>query len=532
MSKPNRILTTLILGACCAPVVCAAQNAPTFMSKYGEIQSVNKYSSNPFWNSNSPYNQRFPQPIYATGPDVNTGDCNRIVQNLISEYCADRNNCSNLRISDVRPIVMVQLSQLPGHNFATSCGGYIDSAFEDYKKSYGNTSAVNVVKQASQPQQVVQIENPFKQKKSEYEIGVAERAAELENLQRVTTPTATVTATEFPKTIDDLSFTDRMANTTAGYEPYSNLNPYKIPTFESEKEYAERTKSSSESNATNKKPGDKTTAPNGTDGGATYNSDDVPTCLAKLTNDSTLISAINSKMSGARKVSTEELKTHQAYTPIAQAAYDYCVGKASAQEVSEFNHWIDGHDILPIKLKINNEEHTLEFNAEELFDYFNGFFVPILIKRDAKVNAAQPQTILTDANLNTDNISGSCSTKFYAFGNMAGAVERFGSVTGLQSAAKEAYNIARAIYFQNNKGVIVYRTDNVVVDVLLPVGPVTSKPTSIRDTNYIAARRKIKTFAEKLKATSCTNQNLSVLLVVPKDKDGSELIVKSEPFFI
>lgn len=245
MNKHIRIFATsiVVFGMCGTPGGGATQNSPAFISKYGEIQSVNKYSSNPFWTPNSPYNQRFPTPVYVTGADLTTGDCNRIVQNLISSYCSNYNNCSNLRISDVRPNIMVQLSQLPGHNFATSCGGYIDSIFEDYKKTYGNSSTNNIVKPAQQKQTTIQIDNPFKQQLSEYDQGVAERTAELERLQNITTPTARVTATEFPKTIDDLSFTDRLANTTAGYEPYKNLNAYKTPNFETEDQYYERMKS-------------------------------------------------------------------------------------------------------------------------------------------------------------------------------------------------------------------------------------------------------------------------------------------------
>lgn len=245
MIKYNHIFATSIV-ALCGVVGCnayAAQNAPMVMSKYGEIQSVNKYSSNPFWTPNSPYNQRFPTPIYVTGPDLTSGDCNRIVQNLVSEYCTNRGNCSNLRIADVRPVVMVQLSQLPGHNFATSCGGYIDSVFENYKKTYGNVSTNNIVKPVQQKQNTIQIENPFKQTKTDYEIATDERTAELERMQRVTTAAATITPANFPKTVDDLSFTDRLANTTAGYEPYKNLNAYQTPKFETEDEYYERMKS-------------------------------------------------------------------------------------------------------------------------------------------------------------------------------------------------------------------------------------------------------------------------------------------------
>lgn len=242
MNKTHGFFAVSFVALCVCATAFAAQNVPNIMSKYGEIQSVNKYSSNPFWTPNSPYNQRFPTPIYATGPDLNTGDCNRIVQNLVSAYCADRQNCSNLRIADVRPNVMVQLSQLPGHNFATSCGGYIDTIFENYKKTYGNSSTgiVNIVPtQTKTTAPSIQIENPFTAPTTEFD----ERAAELERLQRQTTATAAVTPAAFPKTIDDLSFTDRMANASAGYEPYKNLSAYKTPKFETENEYYERMKS-------------------------------------------------------------------------------------------------------------------------------------------------------------------------------------------------------------------------------------------------------------------------------------------------
>ena len=236
------IISVAVFSAYCAH---AAQNAPTAFSQYGLIQPVNKYSSNPFWNPDSPYNQRMPIPVYATGADLNTGDCNRIVENLVISYCSSHNNCSDSRLTDVRPTVMVQLSQLPGHNFATSCGGYIDNIFENYQKTYGNMSA-GTVRYTTTPTTTstnyTQYENPFKVTPTEYQSGVAERTAELENLQHITTASPELSPTYFPKTSADLSFTDRLANTTAGYEPYKNLNSYKTPRFESDNEYYERLK--------------------------------------------------------------------------------------------------------------------------------------------------------------------------------------------------------------------------------------------------------------------------------------------------
>lgn len=240
MNHPNWVYSVSIAVLCAYGVVAshAAQNAPTFMSKDGQIQSVNKYSSNPFWSPNSPYNQRIPTPIYATGPDLTTGDCNTVVKTLVASHCAARNNCTDLRISDVRPNIMVQLSQLPGHSYATSCGGYIDSAFENYKKTYGNVSAVNIVYSGNNKANNTLRLTPATYTPTETET----RTAELERLQKETTPGAGIDATLFPKTMDDLSFTDRLANTTVGYEPYKNLESYKTPKFETETEYYERMK--------------------------------------------------------------------------------------------------------------------------------------------------------------------------------------------------------------------------------------------------------------------------------------------------
>ncbi len=235
MKKTNCLFTLWVAALCAGTHVYAVGMAPAILSNYGEIQSVKNYSSNPFWNKNSPYNQNFPKPIYATGADLNTGDCNRVVENLVTSYCAEHNYCRNLRISDVRPTIMVQLSQLPGHNFATSCGGYIDSAFTKFQKEYGNVSTVNLPKPASQPTNI-EITNPFAQKQTAAQKAIADRTAELERLQSITTPTAGVHAEYFPKTTADLSFTDRIANTAAGYEPYKDKPSYKKPDFLGEDE--------------------------------------------------------------------------------------------------------------------------------------------------------------------------------------------------------------------------------------------------------------------------------------------------------
>ncbi len=255
----------------------AAQKAPTPFSTYGEIQNVQKYSSNPFWNKDSPYNQRMPTPIYATGADLTTGDCNRMVANLVASYCASNNNCTNKKLSDVRPTVMVQLSQLPGHSFATSCSGYIDSEFENYKKTYGNAFQNNIIKPVSNNQttkSIIQTDNLFKKQPSKAEQAFADRAAELKRLQTINTPTPVVTAKEFPKTIDDISFTDRMALASEGYEPYKDKKSYVIPTFEEEDEnFFERLKKMNFKEYCRRRPKDSDCQPKATSNANAGNGD-------------------------------------------------------------------------------------------------------------------------------------------------------------------------------------------------------------------------------------------------------------------
>ncbi len=94
---------------------------------------------------------------------------------------------------------------------------------------------MNLPKPASQPTNI-EIANPFTQKQTAAQKAVADRTAELERLQSITTPTAGVHAEYFPKTTADLSFTDRLANTAAGLEPYKDLESYKKPDFLGEDE--------------------------------------------------------------------------------------------------------------------------------------------------------------------------------------------------------------------------------------------------------------------------------------------------------
>lgn len=223
--------------------------ASTPLSKYGQIQNVQNYSSNPFWSPNGSYNQRVvPQVVYATGPDVETEDCQTVVGNLIAAQCELENNCATTRLSDIRPIIMMQLSRLPGHNYATACAGHIDAAFDLYKQKYSNAgpSGVRVPFPAatapSPTQDDVYLPDimptpPIPKWKQE----MRERAQELEDLQSQNgAGSESVARADFPTTASDLSFVDRVQNQAAGYAPYANADPYMTIQVESKKDQLER----------------------------------------------------------------------------------------------------------------------------------------------------------------------------------------------------------------------------------------------------------------------------------------------------
>ena len=261
-----RIKHSIFLMFCFGVLMSNAHGAPIAttpssvqpISQYGLIQNVQNYSSNPFWNPNGPYNQRMPQPIYAQGADLNTADCQRTVGTLIAAYCVENNNCVGMQLSNVRPVMMLQLARLPGHNYATSCAGFIDSEFATYVSKYSNAGPSNAyvafpnptVANPSVYETDYQIENPYQIRNrtwngEEWEQEKKERIRELKQLQSQTgSNDITLARADFPETAADLSFSDRMELETAGYAPFKDASPYAKPfKVEEESSYLSRTNS-------------------------------------------------------------------------------------------------------------------------------------------------------------------------------------------------------------------------------------------------------------------------------------------------
>lgn len=211
-----------------------AYSAVSLFSDYGQIQNVQNYSTNPFWSPNAPYNQqRAPQPVYVQGNNTTTDECIKILQSAVAFQCSARNNCINTALSEIRPVIIVQLSNLPGKAYGTACAGYLDSVFESYVAQFGNYAPTKQVAfptgsnvpnpSMNNNNNAIHIKNPYEVKTPKWQQEINERSRELQELQA---ENGAGTATEFPATYDDLSFGAHVSNEATGYAPYKDKSAY------------------------------------------------------------------------------------------------------------------------------------------------------------------------------------------------------------------------------------------------------------------------------------------------------------------
>lgn len=234
--KAGKIKSLFMFIIGCFYAVCA-YSATSLFSDYGQIQNVQNYSTNPFWSPNAPYNQKMPQPVYVQGNAVTTDECIRVIQSAVAFQCAARDNCRNTQLTDIRPAIIVQLSNLPGKAYGTACAGYLDSVFESYVAQYGNNAPTRQVAfpdstipnpSINNNSNTIQIKNPYEIKTPQWQQEINERSRELQELQSENgAGNYGLSATAFPTTYNDLSFTDRMTNEAAGYAPYKDKSAYK-----------------------------------------------------------------------------------------------------------------------------------------------------------------------------------------------------------------------------------------------------------------------------------------------------------------
>ncbi len=248
MRMKLRIFSTL---ASLMTTITMAQaiNAPVPFSNHGQIQNVQNYSTNPFWSPNSPYNQRLPQPIYVQGAALDSGECQRTVSALIESYCLSQNYCRDISLTDARPALMMQLSNMPNNNYLSACSGYIDTEFAAYKSrhvtaaptAFPTAFPTGGVPNQNATENEFKIKNPYAPVAPDWAIEMKKRQQELKDLQsQNSTGTPGVVRADFPETIADVSSADRLSNAAAGYEPFKDANVYNSIKIESEEAYLAR----------------------------------------------------------------------------------------------------------------------------------------------------------------------------------------------------------------------------------------------------------------------------------------------------
>ena len=190
-----------------------------------------------------------PQPVYATGPQVKTDECQRIVTSLVTLQCMNANNCIGVELGDIRPAIMLQLSRMTGGNYATACAGYLDGIFNDYVSQFANAAPNGTPSKFPTPVapntnangNQIQLSNPFATPAPDWATDMRERKLELQALHTETgTNNHQIQSAEFPATYADVSFTDRLENARNGYEPFKDARAYREMDIEDEETYLAR----------------------------------------------------------------------------------------------------------------------------------------------------------------------------------------------------------------------------------------------------------------------------------------------------
>ncbi len=195
--------------------------AGTPFSQYGMIQNVQNYANNPFYNPNTAQITT-PRIVYANGPALSHDDCTKAVQNVIETVCSTHDFCQTTTLADVRPSIMIKLSTLPGNNYASSCSGYIDTIYENYKKRMGYATSAPMTTNFPTFATKTNNANVSASGKSGYNA----RAAELKQMQATNPLDTSVNQSDFPTTVNDLSYQDRMDLITDSYSDYMNAQAY------------------------------------------------------------------------------------------------------------------------------------------------------------------------------------------------------------------------------------------------------------------------------------------------------------------
>lgn len=366
-----------------------ANSAPAIGSQYGLVQNVQNYSSNPFWDPNGPYNQRIaPTVVYMQGADLDTDDCQRTVATLVAAYCAQFNNCVGLSLSDVRPSIMLQLSRLPGHNYATACAGFIDAEYSSYVSKYANAGSVNyavpfpvgTVPTPAADTYEFKIENPYETRDPDWKIEKRAREQELRDLQSMNGAGGERLArADFPLTVSDLSFSERMANKAAGYEPYKDMSAYDKANLTEWEDYdsyrdrmmGRRTQAAAGGNRTSGGKGDagKTPIPD--------ERDTMPpveyACISSVATDNTFLAELQNIFTkygiDTKKATQESVDAILADMSVRPGLLTELAESVKSHCMTELHKIANGSNNLTVPVNIAGATFRVNLTVDELFEY-------------------------------------------------------------------------------------------------------------------------------------------------------------------
>lgn len=206
-----------------------------YVSPGSAIDNVQNYSSNPFYSMDGAYNQRFPTPVYLKGPQLGASECISVVESAIWTQCSFRNNCANAALADIRPGVILELSNRTDNNYSTACAGYIDELFNQYRQRMAGAVASANFPAAGRPANYggAAPANPlsYYNQMPQWEVDQEIRKGQLRNLQAQNAAPAGLAAASMPSTFEDLSFTERMDIIREGWQDPAVGGGKKISSF-------------------------------------------------------------------------------------------------------------------------------------------------------------------------------------------------------------------------------------------------------------------------------------------------------------
>jgi len=210
-------------------------HGPTPFSGSGLIHGIpGGHTTMPGWHPGAHYAQRPPRPIFATGTELNAGDCQVITFNIIRHECSlTPDNCRGAQLHQIRPAILRQLSAIPGHNFITACGGFIDGAWAEFQRDNQGVparpahgmptqfpAATGGAGTATGGGQLI-TQNPFERHLPLWMEEFIERSEEMGVHHRAQQHTVDFRPTQMPGHISDISLTERIQLTQAGMADFA-----------------------------------------------------------------------------------------------------------------------------------------------------------------------------------------------------------------------------------------------------------------------------------------------------------------------